>query len=73
MEDMLLQRIFDKLDVMDIKISDLCNRITKQEEYHKVQQEFRHNTSNKNKWGWNRFFGIAATIGMVVVILLSVL
>ena len=41
MEDMLLQRIFDKLDVMDTKISDLCNRITRQEEYHKVQQEFR--------------------------------
>jgi hypothetical protein len=72
MEDILLQRIFDKLDVMDTKISDLCNRITKQEEYHKVQQEFRHNTSNKNKWGWERTFSIIACIGMIIAIYISV-
>ena len=72
MEDMLLQRIFDKLDVMDIKISDLCNRITKQEEYHKVQQEFRHNTSNKNKWGWERIFSIIASVGMIIAIYISI-
>lgn len=72
MEDILLQRIFDKLDVMDIKISDLCNRITRQEEYHKVQQEFRDNVTTKNQWGWERLFGIMASIGMVIAIYISV-
>jgi hypothetical protein len=72
MEDILLQRIFDKLDVMDIKISDLCNRITRQEEYHKVQQEFRNSNTTKNKWGWERIFSIIASIGMVIAIYISV-
>jgi len=72
MEDILLQRIFDKLDVMDIKISDLCNRITRQEEYHKVQQEFRNSNTIKSKWGWERVFSILASIGMVIAIYISI-
>lgn len=72
MEDILLQRIFDKLDIMDTKISDLCNRITRQEEYHKVQQEFRDNTYSKSKWGWERIFSIVASIGMIIAIYISV-
>lgn len=72
MEDILLQRIFDKLDIMDTKISDLCNRITRQEEYHKVQQEFRNDTTTKNQWGWERIFGIMASIGMIIAIYISV-
>jgi hypothetical protein len=72
MEDILLQRIFDKLDVMDTKISDLCNRITRQEEYHKVQQEFRDSNISKSKWGWERIFSIIASVGMVIAIYISI-
>ena len=38
MDEILLQRIFDKLDSMDAKISDLCNRMTKSEVYHEDNQ-----------------------------------
>jgi|TARA_R110000796_G_C14236766_1_gene396715 hypothetical protein len=69
MDDMVLQRIFTKLDNIETKVSDLCIRVANIEQYHEIQDK----RVDDNKWGWNRFFGIAATIGMVVVILLSVL
>ena len=67
MDDIVLQRIFTKLDNIDIKVSDLCDRVGRIEQYHDDQDS--HKT--RKKWGWERFFSITASIGMVVAIYIS--
>ena len=70
MDEILLQRIFDKLDSMDAKISDLCNRMTKSEVYHEAQSDFRSNEEDNNKWGWEKLFGsVGVMIAIVAVVL----
>lgn len=66
---MVLQRIFTKLDNIETKVSDLCIRVANIEQYHELQDK----RDDDNKWGWERFFGIAATMGLIVTLILTLL
>jgi hypothetical protein len=67
------KRILDRLDLLDTKIQDICNRVGSIEQYHKDQDSRDNDNTAARQWGWERFFGIAATMGLIVTISFSLL
>lgn len=62
-------RILDRLDKLDEKIQDICNRVGRIEQYHNDQDSHK----GDRQWSWNKFFGIAGVMGMTVAVILSIL
>lgn len=53
-------------DIQD-KLSKLCAKVAQIEQYHDDQDSHK----GDKQWGWERFFGIAATMGLAVTLVLT--
>lgn len=62
-DDTIMNRLFDKLDHIDSKIDDLCNRMTKQETKYDLHIEEGQRKSQKKE---RVFYAVLAFIGTVV-------
>ncbi len=71
--DIVLQRILERLDKMDVKLNDLCNRMTTSEVEHKTHKDFTESKLSGNQWSWNKLFGSVGIIIAIVTVTLSLL
>lgn len=64
-DDLLINRLFDKLDGIDTKIDDLCDRMTKQETKYDIHIDGEREKSEKKE---KRFYMILGLVGGIVSI-----
>ena len=64
-DNTIIDRLFDKLDHIDTKIDDLCERMTKQETKYDIHIESEKVKSDRKE---KVFYGVLAVIGSIVSI-----
>jgi len=64
-------RILDRLDKLQEKCDDICNRVAKIESETATYKELKESKLNANQWGWEKGLGITGMLGMVIAIVIS--
>lgn len=64
--DDVMNRLFDKLDMIGEKIDDLCNRMTKQETKYDLHIEDGKNRAERKD---KVFYGVIAIFGIVISVI----